>query len=141
MNPIRKNFAPALAFALAILAAGCGSDTLTGPSAVVGGVWKLQSLESPSTGQVAIPQPTNYTVEFKDGGQLAVKADCNSCSGTYKISGDSLTVGAMACTQAFCGSASFDTAFLAVLTNATTFAVTNSELTINSPKGVAKLKQ
>jgi heat shock protein HslJ len=141
MKMTRKNFAPALAFSIAVFAVGCGSDSLTGPSAIVGGVWKLQSLQSPSLGQVVIPQPSNYTVEFKDSGQLAVKADCNSCSGSYSISGDSLTVGALACTQAFCGSASFDTAFLAVLTNATTFAVTNSELTINSTKGVAKLKQ
>jgi heat shock protein HslJ len=83
----------------------------------------------------------NYTVEFRDGGQLAVKADCNSCTGTYSISGDSLKVGAMACTAAFCGSASFDTAFLAVLNNASTFAVLGIELTINSTKGVARLNR
>ena len=141
MNISRMTFASGLLFGLTILASSCGSDTLTGPSAVVGGVWKLQSLEAPATGLVAIPQPSNYTVEFKDGGQMPVKADCNSCSGTYVISGDSLTVSAMACTLAFCGSASFDAAFLAVLTNATTFGVQNSELTINSPKGVARLKQ
>jgi heat shock protein HslJ len=130
-----------LGLALAIIAPGCGDETLTGPSAVMGGVWKLQSLEATGIGLVNIPQPSNYTVEFKDGGQLAVKADCNSCSGTYTISGESLTVNAMACTLAFCGSASFDTAFLAVLTNAQTFGVKNNELTINSPKGVARMNR
>jgi heat shock protein HslJ len=141
MNMTRKNFASGLLFALTILAAGCGNDTLTGPSAVIGGVWKLQSIETAGVPAVTIPQPSNYTVEFKDGGQMPVKADCNSCSGTYVISGDSLTVSAMACTKAFCGAASFDTAFLAILTNATTFGVTNSELTINSTKGIARFKQ
>lgn len=139
MNINRKNFAP-LVFALAAVTSGCGDDDLTGPSAVMGVVWKLQSLEVPGMATAAIPQPTNYTVEFKDGGQMPVKADCNSCSATYVISGDSLTVSAMACTQAYCGAASFDTAFLAVLGNATTFSVKDNELTINSPKGVARLK-
>lgn len=107
----------------------------------MGGVWKLQSLEAPALGQVVIPGPADYAIEFKDGGEMPVKADCNSCSGTYSISGDSLTVGAMACTRAFCGSASFDTTFLAILTSATTFGVRNSELTINSPNGVLRLRQ
>ncbi len=123
-----------------IFATGCGGeDVLTGPSAVMGGAWKLQSLEAQGIGLVNIPQPANYTVEFRDGGQLAVKADCNSCSGTYSISGESLKVGAVACTLAFCGSASFDTAFRAVLTSANTFSVKGNDLTINSLKGVARL--
>lgn len=105
----------------------------------MGGVWKLQSLEAPGLGLVNLPQPTNYGVEFRDGSQLAVKADCNSCSGTYSISGESLKIGAVACTLAFCGSASFDTAFLAVLTSADTFRVKGNELIINSAKGVARL--
>ncbi len=128
--------------AFTILATGCGGeDVFTGPSAVIGGVWKLQSLEAIGIGLVNIPQPANYTVEFRDGGQLAVKADCNSCSGSYSISGESLKIGAMACTLAFCGSASFDSAFLAVLTNASTFGVKGNELTINSSKGVAVLSR
>lgn len=126
--------------AFTILASGCGGDDVpTGPSAVMGGVWKLQSLEAPGLGLVNLPQPTNYAVEFRDGSQLAVKADCNSCSGTYSISGESLKIGAVACTLAFCGSASFDTAFLAVLTSAYTFRVKGNELIINSAKGVARL--
>ena len=138
----RKNIPFGVLLSITILASGCGGeDVLTGPSAVMGGVWKLQSLEAPGIGLVNIPQPANYTVEFRDGGQLAVKADCNSCSGTYAISGESLKIGAMACTAAFCGSASFDTAFLAVLTNANTFGVKGNDLTINSSKGVARLNR
>ncbi len=137
----RNYFFLALLVAFSALASNCGEGVLTGPSAVVGGVWKTQSIEAPAIGLVPIPQPANYTVEFRDGGQLAVKADCNSCSGTYSISGESLQVGALACTRAFCGSASFDTAFLAVLSNATTFGVRGIELTINSTKGVARMNR
>ncbi len=138
---IKNNSGLGLLLAAAILAAGCDDETLTGPSAVIGGVWELQSLEVPGRGLVQIPVPANYTVEFKDGGQLAVKADCNSCSGTYSISGESMKISAMACTTAFCGSASFDTAFLAVLNNANTFSVKDDELTINSLQGIARLKR
>lgn len=138
---MKKNPRLGLALAVALLAGGCGDDVLTGPSAVIGGVWKLQSLEIPGRGFVQIPQPANYTAEFKDGGLLAVKADCNSCSGTYTISGESMKISLAACTAAFCGSASFDTAFLAVLNNANTFGVLDSELTINSIQGLARLKR
>jgi heat shock protein HslJ len=137
----KKNAGLGLVLALALFAAGCGDDVLTGPSAVIGGVWKLQSLEIPGRGLVQIPQPANYTVEFKDGGQVAIKADCNSCSGTYTISGESMKISASACTTAFCGAASFDTAFLAVLNNANTFGVADSELTINSIQGIARLRR
>ena len=138
---MKKSAALGLLLGIAILTAGCSDDDATSPSAVIGGVWKLQSLEIPGRGLVQIPVPANYTVEFKDGGLLAIKADCNSCSGTYSISGQSMKITASACTAAFCGSASFDTAFLAVLNNANTFEASGNDLTINSPQGVARLKR
>jgi heat shock protein HslJ len=137
---IKNNKLLGLLFAASILAASCGDDVLTGPSAVTGGVWKLQSLETPVL-FVPVSRPENYTVEFRESGALAVKADCNSCSGTYTISGESLTIGPLACTRAFCGEASLDTAFLAVLTNANSFGVTGSELKIYSSKGTARLNR
>lgn len=138
---MKKSAALGLLLGIAILTAGCGDDDATSPSAVIGGVWKLQSLEIPGRGLVPIPVPANYTIEFKDGGLVAIKADCNSCSGTYSISGQSMKITASACTTAFCGSASLDTAFLAVLNNANTFEASGNDLTINSPQGVARLKR
>jgi heat shock protein HslJ len=41
-------------------------------------------------------------VEFKPDGLIGVRADCNSCGGTYSLSGDQLTVPGMACTLALC---------------------------------------
>jgi heat shock protein HslJ len=137
---IKNNKLRALLFVTSIMASGCGDDVLTGPSAVTGGLWKTQSLETPVL-FVPIGKPENYTVEFRDSGALSVKADCNSCSGTYTISGESLTIGALACTRAFCGTASLDTAFLAVLTSATRFGVTGPELKIFSSKGTARLNR
>ncbi|HQZ16479.1 MAG TPA: META domain-containing protein [Vicinamibacteria bacterium] len=137
---IKNRILLSFVFAASILASGCGEDVLTGPTAVTGGVWKLQSLETPAL-FVPVGRPESYTVEFRDAAVLAVKADCNSCSGTYTISGSSLTIGALACTRAFCGEASLDTAFLAVLTNASSFGVTDAELKIFSSKGTARLNR
>jgi len=142
MRPMTRKIASwVLVVVIALSAAGCSDDDLTSPSAVIGGVWKLQSLEIPGRGLVQIPVPANYTAEFKEGGLLAVKADCNSCSGTYSISGESMKIKAMACTTAFCGTASFDTAFLAVLNSANTFEVSDGELTINSLQGIARFRR
>jgi heat shock protein HslJ len=138
---IRRNARLGLLVAIALFAVGCGDDDLTSPSAVIGGVWKLQSLEIPGRGLVQVPVPANYTVEFKEGGLVAIKADCNTCSGTYSISGESMKISASACTAAYCGTASLDTAFLAVLNNSNTFEVSGSDLTINSPQGIAHLKR
>jgi heat shock protein HslJ len=128
----------ALFLPLAVVAAGCGSNVMTGPSAVVGGVWKLFNMQPANSSGVAIPQPENYTVEFKDADQLSVRADCNSCSGSYQISGDSLHVGLMACTQVYCGPASLDSQYLAILGSATSFGVEDGVLTIHSPQGTLR---
>lgn len=118
----------------------CGKPS-TAPSDVIGGVWKTRSIETYSGGLIGITNTAGYTVEFKDGGRLAARADCNQCSGTYSISGDSLTVGALACTRAFCGSSSYDVAFLDILSNATTFGVLGIELSIESPEGTLRMTQ
>ena len=120
-------------------ASGCGGGVLSGPSAVTGGVWKVQSIETLAGGLVGISRPENYTVEFKDGGGLAVKADCNVCSGAYSVSGEALQIGPLACTRAFCGSASSDTVFLDVLSNARSLGVRGIELSIDSTRGTLRL--
>jgi heat shock protein HslJ len=141
---MNKNKSLGFLLTTSILATGCGVglDVLTSPTLVIGGVWKLQSLETAGGGaEVSVSRPESYTMEFRDGGALGVKADCNTCNGTYTISGPSLTIGALACTRAFCGAASLDTAYLAVVTNATTFGVLGVDLTIDSTKGSARLNR
>ncbi len=67
--------------------------------AVSGGVWKLRDLQLPNFSVVPISDPDHYTVAFRDAGQLAVKADCNVCGGSYLMGGgDSLQIGGLACT-------------------------------------------
>ena len=70
-----------LTLALLLGLAACGDDTMTGPSAVQGGVWKLQTIQRGSSAAVNVSQSDRYTIEFLASGQLDVKADCNSCGG------------------------------------------------------------
>jgi heat shock protein HslJ len=79
------------------------SDGVTGPSDVVGGVWKLESMRLAGATSSFVPDdPDRFTVEFLADGTLGVRADCNSCSGSYMLNGDRLTVPGMACTLALC---------------------------------------
>lgn len=86
-------------------------------------------------------RPDNYTLDFQDSGRLAVKADCNVCSGTHSISGDALQIGPLACTRAFCGATSADVLFLDLLSTARTMGVRGIELSIDSPKGTLRLSR
>lgn len=131
-----------LPLALLLGLAACGDETLTGPSAVQGGVWKLQTLQRAGAATVTtVAQPERYTIEFRADGQLDVKADCNGCSGPYTLSGASLQVGGLVCTRVACPADSIDQAFLAVLESAQTHGVTDDVLTITSTAGVMTLKR
>jgi heat shock protein HslJ len=79
------------------------SDGVTGPSDVMGGLWKLQSMRLAGATSSFVPSdPSRFTVEFKSDGAIGLRADCNSCGGTYSLSGNRLTVPGMACTLALC---------------------------------------
>lgn len=79
------------------------SDGVTGPSDVVGGAWRLESMRLAGATSSFVPDdPSRFTVEFHADGALGVRADCNSCGGSYSLSGDRLTVPGMACTLALC---------------------------------------
>lgn len=63
----------------AMALAGCqASNSLTGPT------W--QWTDTPATGQSAAPNPTDYTIQFRSDGTVAVKADCHDLRGTYATS-------------------------------------------------------
>jgi heat shock protein HslJ len=126
--------------ALLLTLGACGSETLTGPSAVMGTVWKLDTLQRVGSPVVVITQPDRYTVEFRDI-DLAVRADCNICAGPYTIDGSTLQVGSLACTLVACPPGSHSQDFLAVLTAARSHGVTDDVLTIRSSNGELRFER
>jgi len=72
----------------------CGIASPSGPEdSLRGVVWELQSFGTHDEGTISVPDPERYTVEFSDEEVVEVRADCNVCSGPYRASGSSLTLG------------------------------------------------
>jgi heat shock protein HslJ len=130
----------ALLAGLTALGTAC-SSTLTDPSAIIGGVWKLRSIEDAAGSLTGIPNPTGYTLTFQDAGRLGVRADCNVCTGAYTASGAQLQIGSLSCTRVACSSSSHEKEFLAVLGAAETFSVLGIELSIEGSKGTLRMNR
>ena len=88
--------------------------------------WKWEGTQTPVE-SVTPKVAANYTLEFLIG-KVNVKADCNTGSGTYTVSGSSITFGPMAMTRMMCQPDSLDTKFLQQLGSARTFRVEGDKL-------------
>lgn len=101
---------------LAACGSGSSSEAASG-SSITGVVWQWQSVTNQNSNETTtVPNPENYTIEFKEDGTFTGKADCNQIAGTYsQENGFSLTLGPS--TLAFCGEASLDTVYLDLLSN------------------------
>lgn len=109
VHPSNRKFRVLRTFRAGMVAALAGlpllscSDGVTGPSDLMGGVWQLQSMRLTGATSNFVPDdPSRFTVEFEEDGQIGVRADCNSCGGLYSLSDDQLNVPSMACTLVLC---------------------------------------
>jgi heat shock protein HslJ len=117
----------------AALAAACAAE-VTGPRQVQG-EWRLQAIQQPGGGTTTIADPARFTITFGDD-RLSVRADCNSCGGSYRLADGSLSTGPLACTRAFCvNTAPLDTVFVTVLDGRSTVRVGGDRLTVRSERG------
>jgi heat shock protein HslJ len=141
VRPVRSAVAIALTLSIAACAQTVSSPSMIqDPLAIVTGGWKLQSLARPDSTVVTVNDPNRFTVEFVDvGSRLALRADCNTGSGTYTASARTLTVGPLAMTRAFCASsAPFDDEYVRVLGGESLFAATASSLELSSSRGTLR---
>jgi len=133
---VGRTIVTAYAVAAALFVYGCGSDTPAAPADVTSTTWRLQSLQRGDASVVSPPAGT-FTVRFAEG-RVEVRADCNSCGGSYALSAGILDVGLLACTRAFCPSAPFDTEYVRLVEAATTVERADDVLILRSPSGVAR---
>ena len=128
------------------MAAAC-SESVAAPSPtaqaaqspITDGVWRLQSFQRSDSTSVPVPDPSRFTIEVGADGRLAVRSDCNRCSGSYSQAGGGFKVGsAMACTKAFCSTAPFDAEYEAALSGATLVRTGDSTLEALSGSGVLR---
>ena len=142
----------ALSLVAALSAAACAknplapsiassSEAATIAAEVVPGVLKLQSLTLADATTVTISDPQQFTLEFLDNSRVAVKADCNRASGSFTVNGATLTIGPMAVTKAYCGSASLDGEFLTLLGGETVATVSTTSLVLSSARGALRFSR
>lgn len=126
--------------ALSVIGLSSCGDGPTAPNAsdYQGVEWHLASLQRPDFSVPDVPAGATFTARFDDDGQLVARADCNSCHAAYSAAGDRLSVSPMACTQAFCASAPFDSEYVQALSSATGFELDDEGLTLHSPDGTLR---
>ena len=123
----------------ALTAMGCG-DSPTSPSELTGRMWRLVSIDAATGPSTVVTDPSRYWLEFLSDTRLSARADCNTCSGNYSLSGTTVSIGALACTRAFCGETSLDTVFMQGLTEAKTLTLDDQLLEIRSDARTLKLR-
>jgi heat shock protein HslJ len=114
----------ALAFGTLLL--GCASQGVS----FTGTTWKwTASTTKTPVSQSVVPDPQDYTVEFKANQTFAAKADCNQVSGSWTSTADNgLTITLGPSTLAACGPDSLSDAFIAGLAKATRYVIEESKL-------------
>ena len=95
----------------------------------------------PSTGgeaEQAKPSGATYSLTLVDG-RLSTRADCNTCGGTYTLSGQTLTAApSMACTRAACPTMAFENTYMKLLGGESTVSLSGGTLELTSPRGVLR---
>jgi heat shock protein HslJ len=110
------------------------SEEVTGPSDVVGTVWRLSSMERTGAARFVPDDPSRFTVEFKADGQLGLRADCNVCGGSYTLNGGNLTSGPLVCTLVACPRPEGQQ-FASLIDGTSDVDKDDDELEIESPEG------
>ena len=135
---------------VASLAVGCAQSTSapTAPSGINGsttltadqlaGSWTLVSIQPAGQPEQATPSSASYTLTFADG-RLSTRADCNSCGGSFAISGQTLTAGpALACTRAACPTMEFEIKYTSLLSGDSTVTLSAQGLLLSSGRGMLR---
>ncbi len=70
-------------------------------SSLTGTVWLLDSIVSGDTAS-SVPSGVESTLELGEGGGLSAQLGCNSGRGSYRVRGNTLTIGTLAVTKKAC---------------------------------------
>jgi heat shock protein HslJ len=130
---------------IASLAGGCSTSSATPtspsssqPASQLAGTWSLVSIQPAGQIEQATPAGATYAVTFADG-RLSTRVDCNTCNGSFSLSGQTLTAGpALACTRAACRTMEFENAYTRILGGEGTVTLSSVSLVVSSPRGVLR---
>ena len=133
---------------VASVVACSGSPTVTAPSSIIAasdpsstqlsGAWNLVSIQPGGEPEQARPSGASYTLTLGDG-RLSTRADCNSCGGSYTLTGQTLVAGpSLACTRAACPTMPFESTYTKLLAGESIVSVSGNTLVLTSPRGVLR---
>jgi heat shock protein HslJ len=125
----------------ASLMAACDSATSTTDLSEVEGIWDLEAFQLDNGSVQDVPDAQTFSLSFEVGGSVHAQVDCNSCSGSYEVDGNSIKLGLLACTRVACPPGSLDHQFQTALGSATAFVRTGSELSIRYAGGTMRFQR
>lgn len=95
---------------------------------IAGPVWQwVQTLYNDDR-KVSPVDSKNYTLQFREGGTINVKADCNMKGGTYSVEGNHLNIEITHSTMAACPDDSLGDEFARELSGAAIYFLQNGDL-------------
>lgn len=134
-SPLRRLAIPAILMAMFVVA-GCdmlggSSDSLTGKN----WQWSASTTTVPAS-QSVVPNPEDYTIEFKSDGTFAAKADCNQVAGDYTTGdGGALTITPGPSTLVACPDDSLADLYMAGLATTESYVIAEGQLTLTTTDG------
>ena len=99
--------------------------------ALVGPVWQWQKTQFENDTEIAVDDPSRYSIQFGEDGSVTVKADCNTAVGEFTAEDASLTIQLGPTTKAMCPEGSQSDEFLKELSNAASYVFDGEQLVIN----------
>jgi heat shock protein HslJ len=105
------------------------------------GEWQLVSLQRAGQEAVDAPAGHRFSADFQADGRVGLVADCNRCSAGYTAGAESLEVGLMACTRAYCSTAPLDTDFAGLVSAARRWSLAGEQLQLSSEAGTLRLRR
>jgi heat shock protein HslJ len=96
-------------------------------------VWRWTSLTGAEA--VDVPHPGRYTLELRGDGRYAIRADCNTGSGAYRMEASRISLSPGPLTRAACGSDSLGDRFAALLGRVTGFLTGGDRLVLELDEG------
>jgi heat shock protein HslJ len=133
MSPaLRGLLACVVCVGLASIGLAACDEGPTAPTSVTDITWELQRIDGGPGSSTAIPSPDRFTLRLGADGMASVRSDCNTCVGRYTLDGSSVSMPALACTKAFCGTG-LDQTYAEALSQARTMATSSDELVLRGP--------
>jgi heat shock protein HslJ len=121
-----------------LIAAGCtGKPTVPSDLRLNGTRWTLTDYTSDGTPRQLIDGST-VTLEFSDDGRITGSAGCNHYFAGYGMKGTAITIGQAGSTEMYCAAAGVmdqESAYLALLRNASSVTVGSDRLTLADAQG------